>query len=163
MRYIRGCDRRDYDLVRAAYHPDAYDDHGPYKGGPEGLIDWVQKYNKEAYQMMHHCSPCHIEIDGNKALVETYCILLQEMKAIVNGTESLRQIVIPLRYVDRFEKRDGSWKIAHRVVVYEQLIDEPLEAQKVEGQRRLGPAYTQALRSQEDPVYKVMNATPPPG
>ncbi|WP_422368724.1 hypothetical protein [Pelagibius sp.] len=35
-RYIRGCDRRDYDLVWEARHDDAYDDHGPYKGEPEG-------------------------------------------------------------------------------------------------------------------------------
>jgi hypothetical protein len=26
--YCRGVDRREWDLVREAYHPDAYDDHG---------------------------------------------------------------------------------------------------------------------------------------
>ena len=32
FRYVRGVDRRNWDLVRSAYHPDAYDDHGNYKG-----------------------------------------------------------------------------------------------------------------------------------
>ncbi|MEY3566868.1 MAG: hypothetical protein RLZ19_882, partial [Actinomycetota bacterium] len=31
-RYARGVDRRDFDLVRSCYHPDATDDHGPFTG-----------------------------------------------------------------------------------------------------------------------------------
>ena len=32
MRYSRGIDLLDPDLVKSAYHPDAYDDHGTFKG-----------------------------------------------------------------------------------------------------------------------------------
>ena len=32
-RYARGLDRRDTDLLRSAYHPDAVEDHGQYVGG----------------------------------------------------------------------------------------------------------------------------------
>ena len=31
-RYARGIDRLDFELVRSCYHPDAYDDHGAFKG-----------------------------------------------------------------------------------------------------------------------------------
>ena len=31
-RYARGVDRNDWEAVRDTYHPDAYDDHGDYKG-----------------------------------------------------------------------------------------------------------------------------------
>ena len=32
MRYSRGIDLLDLELVKSAYHPDAYDDHGTFKG-----------------------------------------------------------------------------------------------------------------------------------
>ena len=39
LRYTRGVDRKDWDLVRSAYHTDAHDNHGNYKGGIDGFID----------------------------------------------------------------------------------------------------------------------------
>ena len=42
-RYARGIDRGDWDLVRSTYHPDADDDHVEYKGGIDGLIEWLDK------------------------------------------------------------------------------------------------------------------------
>ena len=38
LRYVRGVDRKNWELVRAAYHPDAHDDHGNYQGGIDGFI-----------------------------------------------------------------------------------------------------------------------------
>ena len=32
LRYCRGIDRRDFDLVRSCYHPDARDRHGSFDG-----------------------------------------------------------------------------------------------------------------------------------
>jgi proline racemase len=34
MRYARGVDRCDLDLLKPAYHEDAYDDHGFFKAMP---------------------------------------------------------------------------------------------------------------------------------
>ena len=41
IRYCRGIDRMDWDLVRSCYHPDAIDRHGAYNGDVEGFIDWA--------------------------------------------------------------------------------------------------------------------------
>lgn len=41
LRYTRGVDRHDDATIASAYHPDATDDHGPYIGNREGLIDHV--------------------------------------------------------------------------------------------------------------------------
>jgi len=36
--YAHGADRCDWALVRSCYRPDAYDDHGLYAGGLDGLM-----------------------------------------------------------------------------------------------------------------------------
>ncbi|MFB9858751.1 hypothetical protein [Paenarthrobacter aurescens] len=38
LKYTRGIDRHDDDILRQVYHPDARDDHGEYIGSAEGLI-----------------------------------------------------------------------------------------------------------------------------
>jgi hypothetical protein len=38
LRYRRGIDRMDWDLVRSCYHPGATDDHGPFRGSVEQFI-----------------------------------------------------------------------------------------------------------------------------
>ena len=122
LRYARGADRRDMDLVRSTYHPDAYDDHGDYKGGVDGLIEWIAKRHANISQSMHFLGNCLIEFLGDDiALVETYfsrrrVTAVTESKSEVIDNEALG------RYVDRFERRKGEWKIAHRVVVYDAVL-----------------------------------------
>jgi SnoaL-like domain len=36
------------------------------------------------------------------------------------------QLIAHSRYVDRFERRDGDWRIAHRVVVLDSARTDPL-------------------------------------
>jgi hypothetical protein len=52
------------------------------------------------------------------------------------------------RYVDRFERRDGEWKIADRVVVHEWSTLEPLTA-AFPGQR-----FVQGRRDGDDVSYQ---------
>ena len=39
LRYCRGVDRMDRELLLAAYHSDAIDDHGLFVGGPAAFAD----------------------------------------------------------------------------------------------------------------------------
>src|SRR5687768_7203639 len=41
MRYCRGVDRLDRDLILSAYHPGARDNHGSFDGPVEDFVDWV--------------------------------------------------------------------------------------------------------------------------
>ncbi|MSW28497.1 MAG: nuclear transport factor 2 family protein, partial [Actinobacteria bacterium] len=52
-RYARGVDRREWNLVSDAYHPDAFDDHGGYKGGVPGLLEWLERRHATIEQSMH--------------------------------------------------------------------------------------------------------------
>src|SRR5688572_2641811 len=79
-RYARGVDRRDWEQVRAVYHPDAYDDHGNYKGDVDGFIERLKRRHVWIEQSMHVVANCIIEFDGpDSAVVESYFITYQRL------------------------------------------------------------------------------------
>ena len=52
-RYARGIDRMDFELVRSCYHPDAYDDHGAFKGNVDEFISMVEDFMPRWTATMH--------------------------------------------------------------------------------------------------------------
>lgn len=112
-RYARGLDRRDEELLRSAYHPDAIEDHGAYIGGVEGLVTYLMKVHERFPGYQRHVTTRNVDIDGEEAHSESYFISVVRRE----GADSL--MVTAGRYVDRLEKRDGVWKIANRVTVLE--------------------------------------------
>lgn len=114
LRYVHGADRNDWDLVRSCYHPDATDDHGLYSGGLEGLMAFLAALAATLTTTSHQLGPPLIEVDGDVARAETYCLGWYERTARDGSTRSIAQ---GLRYLDRFERRFGRWAISNRVVV----------------------------------------------
>jgi len=115
-RYCRGVDRGDAELIRSVYHEDATDDHGNFKGSAMDFADMVVKaLNGHAEATMHNIHQTNIRFEGDTAQVETYVTAHHRVKG--DGDTVLE--TFGGRYVDRFEKRRGEWKIADRVVVYE--------------------------------------------
>ncbi len=131
-RYASGVDRRDWEQVRAVYHPDAYDDHGNYKGGIDGFIESLKARHANIEQSMHVIANCIIEFDGpDSAAVESYFITYQRVmpqagdarrsylcREDLADDEAMQGQAVG-RYVDHVTRRDGVWKIFRRVVVYE--------------------------------------------
>jgi SnoaL-like domain len=112
MRYCRGVDRADEDLINSAFHADAIDDHGtprPATKLARGVATGRQR------QLMHFTGNVLIELDGDTAFVESYFISFSPHDE--DGVTSTRTRAG--RYLDRFERRDGEWKIAYRRVVDE--------------------------------------------
>jgi len=149
MRYCRGIDRRDYELVRSCYHPGARDDHGPYKGDVEGFLTWVAARHATIEQCVHMIGNVLIEVHGDVAVSEAYYTSFQcEGRSFAHGGG---------RYVDRFERRHGGpWKIAERLVVVEfgRLID----GRNLD----IDPICVMAARSRDDALYRVLSAVQPP-
>ena len=161
QQYCRGVDRRDFERVRSAYHTDAEDHHGPYNGNVDGLIQWMTRRHEGVAQSMHLLGNCIIDWRSDTlALVETYCVTYQRLKAdggsamsdvglTVGG--SGQQTQVRCRYLDRFEKRNGHWKIAHRVVAYDSLLLEDAPAQSpFAGDMQL------STRGRDDPLYTLL-------
>src|SRR5215475_5568501 len=114
MRYARGIDRNDGDLCQDAFWPDALVDHGhsKFKGDTIGrLFADVSKHN--THRQVHYIMNLVIEINGTLATSEAqswYCAETErnEVPYLINRS---------LRYIDRWEKRGGEWRIFHRTVV----------------------------------------------
>jgi hypothetical protein len=118
-RYCRGIDRRDYPMVRSCYHPDAIDDHGDFRGGVEDFIEYVQRGLPRFDRTMHFVGNLLVEPDRDRsrARVESYTVAHHRLLA--SRAKPERDYTVGLRYVDDFERRDGHWRIAARVCVFE--------------------------------------------
>lgn len=113
-RYSRAIDRRDYELLRSCYHRDAIDEHGWYDGDIDGFVAFLQSGAGAQFESHFLGNPC-IEVEGQTAWVETYCLALRRDLQADGGAVDRFQHV---RYCDRFEQRHGAWRIAHRAVSY---------------------------------------------
>jgi hypothetical protein len=114
--YCRGIDRLEEKALRAAYWPDATDNHGAYKGTASGFIDMALVKLQQAGRMVHQISNILIELHGDVAAVESYFTAYQEE---IDAKGQPQETMLCGRYVDRFEKRHGEWRVAARTVVYD--------------------------------------------
>lgn len=115
--YPRALDRHDHDLLASLFHPDAIDDHGPYNGLASGYVDWIRDRSRAGVHWTHHNGTQIIDIEGDVAHTETYCLALCR-QGPPGEPGHAREIFLRVRYLDRVEKRNGEWRIAHRRVVY---------------------------------------------
>jgi ketosteroid isomerase-like protein len=114
--YCRGVDRGDVALIRAVYFEDALDDHGVFKGkGSEFAERVVEGMRNTMLATMHNLHQVNIRFEGETAYTEAY--FTAHHRRLEDGATLLD--TFGGRYVDRFEKRSGIWKIAQRTVVYE--------------------------------------------
>ena len=144
MRYSRGVDRGDGELVVSCFHPDATLDMGRGPMSPAALAEGIAKM--KATGTMHFIGNEYVEVDGDSAYSETYFI---SYATITDSGQSATRSRGG-RYLDRFERRDGEWKIVRRLLVDEwsRLDDLPTPPT---------PAGRVGLRSKDDPVYTFRN------
>jgi hypothetical protein len=118
VRYCRGIDRMDWKLVRSCFHEDAYADYGDFKGKLDDFITYAQRGVIFQYTM-HFIGNQLVEIDGDTAWAEHYTRAFHRILPTAEAPSS--DWNMNLRYIDRMEKRQGEWRIAHRVMVFECL------------------------------------------
>lgn len=117
LRYCRGVDRCDLELLRSVYHPDSFDDHGLFKGnGWEFAEMIVASKLSDALLAIHHVGNMLIDVDAGSdtARAETYFVAANRLKAAPDQIQ-----LFVGRYVDVLTRRDGEWRIAQRTVVHD--------------------------------------------
>lgn len=155
-RVSRGVDRLDRELILSGYHPDAIDSHGMFVGSREAFADWViERHSGFITQCMHFLGQLNMVLDGDKASVESNVVVFY--RHLRDGVE--HDMLSPGRYLDRFECRDGEWKIVERLAMHEKDRLDPVVF-KMQGP--FVDLLVKATRDKEDPSYPFFAGAPLP-
>jgi hypothetical protein len=149
--YSRGVDRFDFESVRSCYWPDGTDDHGSFVGGVDEFISFVQKSLNRFERTAHFLGNVQIDVDLSRGVArsETYAIAFHRYSdAEGNPTD----MWAGLRYVDRFERRDGQWRIRKRVCAYDWR-----RTDQVGADGGFADTYARGIRSADDIVYHILD------
>jgi hypothetical protein len=122
-RYLRSVDRGDVATLRSCYLPGATEDHGGLFEGP--AADYVDSIaaglTHPRSRTSHNMTNLLIELNGDIAAAESYCLTFARLKA--NG--AYYHSFVGARMIDRLERRDGAWGIAHRQLLWDWNHDAP--------------------------------------
>jgi hypothetical protein len=155
QRYVRGIDRFDMEIVSSCYHPGGYDDHGQFQGTIEEFTAWLSGRLGRHRATTHFLSTPLIRFTAEDvAQVDTYCLNYAVSMPDQNGDSFATSA--ELRYLDRFERRDGRWLIAHRRAVhdwrYQEKISDLVDDSQLPG--------LVGRRDRSDPCYQDVPPSP---
>lgn len=149
VRLARAIDRRDKAQLDDCFHPDATDDHGIFKGTARAFSDWVIPQLAAYERTQHIIANQLIALDGDNAACESYF----HAHHVMESAQGSINIVAAGRYLDRLQRRDGIWRIAHRGVVYDwNRVDPSTDRWHEEPIASLLP---RGCASREDPSYAL--------
>ncbi|KRB85487.1 hypothetical protein ASE00_01440 [Sphingomonas sp. Root710] len=152
VRYCRGVDRCDTEMIRSCFHEDGWDNHGFFDGPAMEFAEQAAQSLATRFTSTHHfMTNEHVEIDGDTARSETCNLTILRAEAEGRKSDTLAWS----RYLDRIERRDGVWKIAHRT-----LVSDGTHVIEVAGENaRLSQGKPGGRRAQ-DPSYGFFDRRP---
>lgn len=121
-RYAAGVDAKDAAMVRSAFHPDAVDCH---QGHEPKSLDEFMAFMEPLFPRMgataHYLGGVLVDLEGDAATARYPAIAFHRLGEGSTAIDS----IMGARVVDRLERREGAWKISHRVVTYDWNHDRP--------------------------------------
>jgi hypothetical protein len=147
LRYARGVDRLDEELLRSAFHDDV-----------SGIVDYVFAQEPKRTATAHYILNHLIELDGDVAHSEAYFLCVIGLRpgedpgymATGADAQSSPMTFLGGRYVNRFERRDGEW----RLVVRESVGDWHAIADGSQLNAYLAAMPTTGVRNRSDVSYE---------
>jgi hypothetical protein len=112
MRYADGVDRRDMERVRACFAPDLeVDGWGGGFADRDSMIEYISGV-AIFHTTMHMFGNQYIEVDGDRAHVDTYAMLTHHRDDADGVTRELN--ISRGLYVEDLTRRDGRWVVTRR-------------------------------------------------
>jgi hypothetical protein len=149
LTYCRACDRRDYALLRSLYHDDAIDDHGAmFRGSADEYVAWLPTVLANFEATAHSISNALYVVRGDLAEGELYTHAYHR----THGPKA-QDIVIGGRYLDRYERRGGQWRFAHRSLALDWCRINPVDPAAY---REFAAGAPAAAAGPGDPSYRVL-------
>jgi hypothetical protein len=151
VRYVRAIDRLDEAMLRTCFHPDSRHRHGAFDGLSSEFCTHAMAICRGVRATHHQLGPVSIELAGEIAHVETYFLSTHRLgDTPAPPGQPHEDRIAGGRYVDRFERRGGVWKIAERIGVMEWVRYEPSADRGFWD----GPDDQRGRRDTRDPVYR---------
>jgi ketosteroid isomerase-like protein len=112
--YCRAVDRGDLAKLRELYHHDAEDAHGAFSSGSaDDFLAALAAARPYIRSMQHNITTVNFAVSGDSAEGEIYTIATHTFSA---GDRDV-DVVVGGRYLDKYEKRDDTWKLIERTIV----------------------------------------------
>lgn len=112
-RYARSCDRADEDMMRSCFHPDSRHRHGRFDGTSSDFVGFAMEIILGVKLERHLMTNVMIELDGDTAVTECYYLAYHRQSDPETGEDE--DYWNGGRFIDRFERRNGEWRIAERI------------------------------------------------
>lgn len=123
-RYMRGQDRLDAALQAATFWPDSTTDYGIFAGSGPDFVAFAQALLQGHIANQHligqHLITFH-PTDPDQAVGEVYYYAFH--RVVEDGSPV--DMTICGRYLDRYERRGGEWRFAHRSELVDWARKEP--------------------------------------
>ena len=146
-RHARGCDRHDEELLSSAYHADGIDEHGATQNpGPEYAAFINASHAASSQAHTHNITTHSCEIEGDVAHAESYVLVA------LLSTDGGNATFMSGRYIDRLEKRDGTWRIAARRSLVDLVLHGSAALLQLPAFRAQG--YPKGTRDRSDSSYQ---------
>ena len=173
--YCRACDRLDLELMSTIFWPDAVAHHGTYVGPAEGFWRGALFFLSRIEAALHYASNVVVELDGDTAYQEALFTAWHRVAkgdfapasfsaspyagGLVGADEVVfdgfpghdpakdEDAVFCGRYVNRFERRNGEWRIIDHICFVE------WEHWREASERSPVAVHNLARRDRSDPAY----------
>ena len=109
-RYMRGLDRLDADSLLSVFWEDAYCEYGFMNGDAPTFIVFAISALRDHASNQHMIGNTLIDVEGDEAFGEVYFHAYHKVKSDTGFDD----LMVAGRYLDRYERRDGVWKMAYR-------------------------------------------------
>ncbi|MFN3989047.1 MAG: nuclear transport factor 2 family protein [Erythrobacter sp.] len=153
--YMRGLDRLDEALLLAQFWSDARLEYGIFSGGAAEFAAFCMAALKEHDANQHLIGQHLIDFTApDSACGEVY---YQAYHRTTDDSGAKRDLIIAGRYLDRYERRGGVWKIAYRSELVDWLRDDPASDAML-----AAAPFLIGARKPADPLYdlRAMGARP---
>ena len=124
--YAHAIDRRRWGMMEHLFHDDARFRFGVVEGDWRGFVDQARAIIDPCLATQHQLGQVQFGFEGdNVCHTETYMTAMHTIPAgypipdVFPDKGKIYSAVIAGRYVDRFEKRGGEWRIAQRTGLYD--------------------------------------------
>lgn len=124
--YAHAIDRRRWGMMEHLFHEDARFRFGVVEGDWRGFVDQARAIIDPCLATQHQLGQVQFGFEGDTAShTETYMTAMHTIPAgypipdVFPDKGKIYSAVIAGRYVDRFEKRSGEWRIAQRTGLYD--------------------------------------------